>query len=254
MKNLIVFISHKYNKKIIERYMRLYTDIKDKDDIDIVFMIPYNTRKTKNGHHIHFFEYDNNLVFSLVYNEFNCNLIDPSFVIEKTYIDNKEFFQQYDYIYIYEYDVYYPGKISDLIYKLNEDNSDLIASYIRILKDNDSWQPFKNFIDYRKKNYTDFIFLVKSCLSFCRLSIKAFDYICTHYDHFRSNILYEMTWPTILINHGFTLCDLYKISIFSKFDLVTEETFAYLRNFKTEEEMLEINKKYNNDMLFTCYK
>lgn len=254
MKNLIVFISHKYNKKIIERYMRLYTDIKDKDDIDIVFMIPYNTRKTKNGHHIHFFEYDNNLVFSLVYNEFNCNLIDPSFVIEKTYTDNKSFFQQYDYIYIYEYDVYYPGKISDLIYKLNEDNSDLLASYIRLLSDNDSWQPFRNFIDYRKKHRINFEFLLKSCLSFCRLSIKSFDYICTHYTHFRSNILYEMTWPTILFNNQFSVGDLSNTGVFSKFDLLNENTFSYLRDFKTEDEMLEINKKYKNDMLFTCYK
>lgn len=182
MKIAVLFVAHNYNESNIIGYNRLKNEL-DSNIYDVFWCIPLDVKLSDSS--IKVYRYGNSYVV-------RKGFYNPSFILERFYVEHK----QYDYYYLHEYDVTYSGNYQDLFDTLDKnEDADLIAAYIQKQSDKIYWQWWNKF-----KTKTDILYpdhhLLKSCLSFCRLSNKALETICGYPEN-RNNVLYEMSYPTI---------------------------------------------------------
>lgn len=253
MKYLFVYFTHVWNDRIKARYYEIQSSLRKCDNIDILLM--YSNRITddlSNEIEDKCFKYENN---SIITEHRFINLFIP---LKKFYLENKNYFNKYDYIYIYEYDQIYLGDLGHYICELNKDNADLIASYVEIVNNNFNWIHYKHYREYidNKRINDDFEFVLKSCLSFCRISKKYLEMIFSEkYDDIVNLLIYELYVPTIIYNNGGTIKSL-NIS-HNKFDWrndLNEKTFYYAKLFDNMGKILEMQKEYDHPMWYTRIK
>lgn len=185
MKNAVLFVTHKIDDSIITNYSKLVNEL-DSNVYDVILCTPDNIN-TDSYNNV--YKYDNS-------NVVRSGFVNPSYILETFYIEHNN----YDYYYIIEYDVRYIGNYNDLFLNFDTNDSDLLAAYININKGKGYWSWwFKQYELSLKILGTDV--LLKSCLSFARLSNKMLDIICS-YPIERNDIIYEIYWPTIAYKHG----------------------------------------------------
>ncbi len=187
MRNVILFISHHCDESDLIAYNRLITEL-DNSIYDVVWCAPYNltlddTIKTV-------YRYDNEKVFK-------HGFVNPSYIVENYYIEH----HNYDYYYVHEYDVAYTGNYNEFFTELDATDYDFIACYINTSKSGRWWQ----WWEYQKELCWNLFgkdqILLKSCVSFARLSNRLLAKI-VEYSEERFNIIYELYWPTIAYIHN----------------------------------------------------
>ena len=229
MKIAVLFVAHKYNESSIIGYNRLVNEL-DNNIYDVVWCVPFDVKVDDES--INVYRYGNTFVK-------RDGFYNPSFILERFYIEYKN----YNYYYIHEYDVSYNGNYKDIFDKLdNYNNADLICAYVQKKTDKIYWQwwnTFKSKTDKLYPNYT----LLKSCLSFCRLSNTALNLI-TSYSEKRNDVIYELYYPTICYHHG--------LKINSLDDNISDVEFRNNYNYCHRNYFwfsVNINAKYNNGKL-----
>ena len=106
MKIAVLFVAHKYNESSIIGYNRLVNEL-DNNIYDIIWCVPFDVKVDDES--INVYRYGNTFVK-------RNGFYNPSFILERFYIEYKN----YNYYYIHEYDVSYNGNYKDIFDKFLE--------------------------------------------------------------------------------------------------------------------------------------
>lgn len=230
-KNLIYFISHITNDKIISRYNKLKNELPK--NYDIIWLGPnFIDKKKLKDNNIRYYEFDNNLIKIE-----NVKGINPGRILETIY--NEHEFLNYDFYWIIEYDVIFNGNWSVFFNEINSKigTCDFIGAYIK-KKNNFYWDFFIKDSFYNIQ--------IKSCISTVRISNRALKTICKYSDKFNNKTIYEMYWPTICYNNNLSLKS---ISFDNDEEFDTDVKFCNCNIYSvyyngTEDSMKEKNMLY----------
>ena len=119
--------------------------------------------------------------------------------ILKFFLENRD----YDYYWFIEYDVRYSGKWSQFFNNFNNNDSDLITSYLRYYKEESRWAHW--YLNHPELTNSESE-LIRSFNPIMRISNKALTYLHESFlDGWIGNL--EVLIPTLLHNNGFELED-----------------------------------------------
>lgn len=187
MRNVILFISHHCNDSDLIAYNRLITEL-DNNIYDVVWCAPYNLKLDDSIKTI--YRYDNSKVFK-------NGFVNPSYIVENYYIEHPN----YDYYYVHEYDVACTWNYNKFLQELDTNGDDFVGAYIQTTKSDKWWQWWIYQKQLCENLFGKDIILLKSCVSFARLSNRLLKTIVS-YSEERFNIIYELYWPTIAYIHN----------------------------------------------------
>lgn len=167
--------------------------------------------------------------------------------------------QKYDYYYLIEYDVYC-NDWNNLFKELEKSTDDLLAAYIKKLSysSNTEWMWVNNYVSEHPVCLDDNIeYMLKSCVSFLRVSQSAIDFISNYDKSDIVNYIYEMYIPTLLYNYGFSVKSLSSDQHeddgeFNYKNFIEPKNYYHslsFNNYKTMDKIADDEIK-----LFTCYK
>lgn len=239
MKNAVLFIAHQYTESNLIAYNRLCNEL-DSFLYDVIWCAPNELDLPLDIKYK--YRYDNNYVTN------HNGFVNPSYIVERFYND----FRNYDYYYVHEYDVAYTKNYNYLFTNLDtNENADLICAYIK--KEGEQnwywWNKQKQLCD---KIYPKHI-LLKSCLSFARLSNKALEKI-VQYPKERNNIIYEISWPTVCYHHNLSILSLdteeSSDEFKSNYELCNSKWYYYTVNINKYNNHLY---PFNEEKLYTKY-
>jgi hypothetical protein len=266
-------VSHNFNFEVETNYRRIL--LEKPDDYDIVFCLPselqddkYYKDRFSNGLEFHFpseleddeiygelfsddslcsididfFRYDNDKVYKGCDTDLGFSWVNPCRVLESFYLECKK---RYDYYYLIEFDVFTPdwkyifNTIDCNIFR----NSDLIASDIWGLADDNGWVYYKN---YRKKYPDDDRQCISALLSFMRISNRGLDLIVSSLEDKITDEIAELYYPTLLYNAGMTLSSLSKSDYYCGVEIVDKSNFDTNKHFRCESLLCEVGKLYHS--------
>lgn len=212
--NLVFFVSHFVDEFVLYGYNKLRRELPE--DHDLLFILDNSSSGIEKSS-IYIQQLDDN---SIPYYE----ITDPVYhsCIAKTYCtvnpivyclkyinENRDSSKNYDYYYIVEYDVWFGGRWSNIFDRLSSDRADLIAGYYQKKSEHPEWVHW----DYNYNlDITDDEKIIRTCLSFCRLSCSAMYYLLSFIDTNKLNSLYELWVPTLLYDAGYECVALDKLS------------------------------------------
>ena len=130
--------------------------------------------------------------------------INPMKYMENYYLEN-EWFRNFDYYWIVEYDVYFNGNWQYFFETVDKYNEDLVCSALSIYKRS---MPVPFFCG--KNFYNHFDKILKSYISLYRISKKALEVISNYNESDIKSYLYEVYIPTILYKYNLTFLSLNK--------------------------------------------
>lgn len=248
-KILILYSAHYVNDFTIKQYDKLCREIPE--NYDIVWWLDdmCNVKLNQNIKHIIF-----------PHNSISCKYgwFNPMKYMETYFLEN-EWFREYDYYWVIEYDVYFNGNWRNFFNTVDKYNEDLICSSLTM------YNPGIN-IEFLKsdKFYNYFEKLFKSCLSIYRISNKGLNIIANYNECDIKNHIYEVYIPSIIYKNKLTLSSLnseryiiepnnhiydYSISFINYHDdcgFIDDavNTFWYNTTFYDESKMNKPNKLY----------
>lgn len=248
MKTCILFVSHKTDKHSINQFTKLKNDIHNINDITLYYctLIKNNIPNSVTTNVI---KYNNDII----------NMQDGSKNPFKILENNYNNINDYDYYYIIEYDVYFSGSWKYLIEKLNsESNADLLGAYIKKFDYSNNineWMWFNKYTNNETNFDSNIKYLLKSCVSFMRISNAALKFIVNYNNSNIKNYIYELYLPTLLYNYN------YSIQSLSSNENEDSLEFYYTDIIKPNNFYCGVEFTNTNDMdsrgknlLYTCFK
>ena len=201
----VLFVSHLINKRYIDRYLKLYNDLKDQYDVYWLF-------QTGNGisdavlyeHGINVVEFSLDDLNELQYSPISEHIIPGSvhFIIEHFYHNHPE----YDYYWIVEYDVVFTGNWIDFMGAFTHNNADMISSHIEFHNEQNEQWTWWNSLIFSNEDDVSTGNLVKSFNPIYRISNRALHYL-DEYMQKGNQGHFEASMSTALYNNGYRLED-----------------------------------------------
>ncbi len=237
--NVILYICHYINDNIKNEFLHLKNSLHS--NYDIVFCIPaHNKYIVDYSDVIDFFEYDESMVKHGVDEILHFEWYNPERVLEDFY---KEF-DEYDFYYVVEYDVYTKnwGKVFNIIDESVLSNTDLLASHMYRLNEGNQWC---YYVKYKGLYPDDKRKCFSALLSFMRISNRAMKYILSCMDDKITDEIAELYYPTLLYNGGFILQSLSKDEFFGGYEIIEDEKFNVNNCYTNPEILFEEGKLYH---------
>lgn len=256
-KFLVLYAAHFINEFSLIQFNKLKNELPE--GYDLVWWLDDNC-KDELVPDIKYITFPHKTIETIGYHQFGW--INPMKYMETYYVEN-EWFRNYDYYWIVEFDVYFNGNWNYFFKTVDKYNEDLVCSSLSMYKESINIPYFygKNFY-----NYFDKIF--NSCVSLYRLSKTAIETIINYNQCDIKEYIYEVYIPTILYKYNLSFLSLNKEKIIFepemyKYDYSIEfknhyndtgfidsaiNDFWYNTTFYNKEAMNKPNK------LFTRYK
>lgn len=211
MKNVILFITHKWDSVVEEHYEKLKNDIKNRKDFDLFICYNNNNNEQINKGNVYYFNKKSveNDGFIMHYywpgtTDFYGNNYEYSFMsFFKHYPD-------YNYYWIIEYDVIFNGNWNILFDAYEKDDTDFIASNLNkyeIYKDFWGKCGPMNFFDKYLIKYGNN--RIKTFNPIFRISKKGLEVIQSIYNK-REYGFFEEFLPTVIYNNSLKVSDFNK--------------------------------------------
>ena len=240
-KSAVLFITHDINCVVDENFTHLKNGIPD--NYDLFYCCPDHidvSEKTCDG--FEYFQYDNSTVSKGIDPDLGFMWFNPLRVLERFHDIH---YGKYAFYYVVEFDVYTPDwcAIFDIIENGNFNDTDLLASYIYRLGNDNGWCYYRRYIGKHPDDNRDFL---SSLLSFMRISYDGMCCVKSHLNDDICNDIQEMYYPTLLYNDGYTiksLCDCDDFSCGLK--MVEREYFHVCPLFLDTGVLFETGKLYH---------
>lgn len=241
-KSILFYITHKWNDNIQYRLDYLIEDVGNIVDVilyynkDLCDMIPQKYLENS-------ISYDNNIIT----NNLKHGCPDPFLALKHTFkYDRPDILENYEAIYLYEYDIIYNGSLKNLIIKCESENADLIGAYIKNISLSKEYWAWENhyYIGFNKYHFMPmFKYILKSLLCFCKISTDAIkEIILPKYDSIIDSdiVIYELYIPSIIYERGGKIKSISKENNeFDWIDIVNKNTYNSGLYFYHKEEAIQ---------------
>lgn len=257
--NLVFFMSHFVDEFVLYGYNKLRRELPP--DHDLLFIIDNSSNdagkslsyiKQLDDNNIPYYEITDQVYHSCI-SKTHCT-INPIIYCLKYINENRDSSKHYDYYYMVEYDVLFGGNWSNIFDRLSSERADLIAGYYQKKSEHPEWVHW--YYNYNL-DVTDDDNIIRTCLSFCRLSCSAMYYLLSFIDSNKLNSLYELWVPTLLYDAGYECVALDKKSgqFSTKYNYLDSNDgqrrcySLYTFNYNTLEDVLEEHPDFKGRLI-----
>lgn len=203
----VLFVSHLINERYLERYLKLYNNLKGQYDVYWLFQTDNGISDfTLREHDINVAGFTLDNLNELHYSPIGEHIIPGSvhFIIEHFYHMHPE----YDYYWIIEYDVVFTGDWAYFIGEFTKSDADMIASYIEFrCEQNANWKWWDS-LTFAANDKADIKRHVKAFTPIYRISNRALNFIDGFLKRPGNMGHCEAIIPTALYNNGFHIEDI----------------------------------------------
>ena len=143
--NVYILRAYLTNEQTLKAWEKILKDLPN----DRCFILYDNTKNTMDTNSEFYNIYKDKIILHTENDSKNKNSLhdniktnpEASIIIAYDYISSKI---NFDYLWLIEEDVYVDGSLKDIIYKFNNDKSDILAKDIEEYKDNQNWNNWSN--------------------------------------------------------------------------------------------------------------
>lgn len=202
----VLFVSHLINKRYIDRYLKLYNDLKGRYDVYWLFQADTGVSgELLYSHEVNVVEFTLDELNDLNYSPIGENLIpgNAHFIIEYFYHLHPE----YQYYWFVEYDVIFTGDWSNLMDAFADNDADFLSSRIEWrCEENEHWTWWAS-LHFSSEDSRGMEKYIKSFNPTYRISNLALRYLDEFMKREGNQGHNEASIPTALHNSGFRIED-----------------------------------------------